>query len=184
MQRLSILTAFLNEAGNLPLFRQRVEAVLGALGIDYEVVLIDDHSQDGSADIARAWAREDPHVQYLRLSRNCGSHAAYSAGLARCTGHCAVLLAADLQDPPEAIPVLLERWRAGHDVVWAARSAREGESRTTRLLARLGLTVMELLVPAMLLVRVSVAETVWLPAVLRVTALVKVWVPLSAARKV
>jgi polyisoprenyl-phosphate glycosyltransferase len=136
MPRVSVLTAFLNEAGNLPLFRRGVEAVLASLETDYEVVLIDDHSQDGSADFARAWSREDPRVQYLRLSRNCGSHAAYSAGLSYCTGDCAVLLAADLQDPPEAIPALLERWQAGHDVVWAARSARKGESWATQLCSR------------------------------------------------
>jgi dolichol-phosphate mannosyltransferase len=74
-------------------------------------------------------------VQYLRLSRNCGSHAAFSAGLKHCTGDCAVLLAADLQDPPEAIPALLEQWKAGSDVVWAVRSARAGERWTTKLFA-------------------------------------------------
>jgi dolichol-phosphate mannosyltransferase len=133
----TVLTAFLNEAPNLPLFRERVTGALGRLGMDYEIVLIDDHSTDQGPAFAKEWAREDPNVQYIRLSRNCGSHAAYSAGLAKCRGDCAILLAADLQDPPEMIPDLLDRWKAGHEVVWATRSAREGESLATRLLARI-----------------------------------------------
>src|SRR5690242_3950657 len=101
MQRLSIITAFLNEEGNLPQFRQRVLTVLESLDISWEVILVDDHSEDESARIAKDWAHADPRVSYLRLSRTCGSHAAYSAGMARATGEGAVLLAADLQDPPE-----------------------------------------------------------------------------------
>ncbi len=137
MPRISIITAFLNEEANLPLFRQRVLQVLRQLDVDYEIVLVDDHSTDGSAAIARQWRREDPHVHYVRLSRNCGSHAAFSAGLSKCAGDCAILLAADLQDPPEVIPALMAEWQAGFEVVWAARSAREGESWTTRLSSRL-----------------------------------------------
>jgi dolichol-phosphate mannosyltransferase len=132
--RISIITAFFNEEANLPTFRERVRAVMTQLPAEeYEVVLVDDHSSDGSQAIAHQWLSDDPRVRYLRLSRNCGSHAAYTAGLARCTGDCAVLLAADLQDPPEAIPILLGKWREGNDVVWASRSKREGESWLTRL---------------------------------------------------
>jgi len=135
MTKISVLTAFLNEDTNLPRFRERVSATLAQLGVDYELVLVDDHSDDGSAAFAKEWAREDPRITYIRLSRNCGSHAAFSAGLAKCTGDCAVLLAADLQDPPESIPQLMESWKAGNDVVWAARAARDGESLTTRVFA-------------------------------------------------
>ncbi len=131
----SIVTAFYNEADNLPLFRQRVTSALAALEVRGEIVLVDDHSSDGSDGIAREWARQDPRVRYVRLSRNSGSHAAFTAGLAHCTGDCAVLLAADLQDPPETIEQLLREWRAGSDVVWAVRLAREGERLTTKALA-------------------------------------------------
>jgi polyisoprenyl-phosphate glycosyltransferase len=132
---LSIVTAFLNEAQNLPLFRQRVNSLFNSLRVRGEIVLVDDHSSDSSPDFAQQWAREDSRVKYIRLSRNSGSHAAFSAGLAHCTGDCAVLLAADLQDPPETVPQLYERWQNGSDVVWAVRLAREGETRTTRFLA-------------------------------------------------
>jgi polyisoprenyl-phosphate glycosyltransferase len=150
MTRLSVLTAFFNEAPNLPRLRERLEAVLDQLPIESEIVLIDDHSTDNGPEIAREWVKTGRRTSYLRLSRNCGSHAAFSAGLARCRGSCAVLLAADLQDPPETIPELLARWREGYHVVWAVRDGRAGESWSTRffagvyyrLMRRLGLSEM------------------------------------------
>lgn len=137
MKRISILTAFLNEESNLPVLRERVTAVLATLPYDYEIVLVDDHSTDGSGRVAKAWVADDPRARYLRLSRNFGSHAAIAAGLAVCTGDCAIFLAADLQDPPETIRQLVDQWQAGHDVVWAVRSERLGESWSTKLFARL-----------------------------------------------
>jgi dolichol-phosphate mannosyltransferase len=133
MPTLSVITAFLNEEANLPEFRRRVCEVLDEGRIDAEIVLVDDHSTDGSASIAKQWLAEDPRVKYVRLSRNCGSHAALTAGLAHSTGESAVLLAADLQDPPETIPELMEKWREGYDVVWAVRAARKGVSWRTRM---------------------------------------------------
>jgi dolichol-phosphate mannosyltransferase len=127
----------LNEEENLPLFRQRVAEVVEKLQLDAEFVLVDDHSTDQSAALVKQWQSEDPRVAYIRLSRTSGSHAAYSAGLAHCTGDCAVLLAADLQDPPETIPRLLAKRQEGYDVVWAARQRREGESFFTMLFSRL-----------------------------------------------
>jgi dolichol-phosphate mannosyltransferase len=135
MPRISIITAFFNEAENLPVLRRRLEAVLVGLGVDYQIVLVDDHSGDDSPAYARRWADEDSSVCYLRLARNSGPHAAFSAGLAQARGDCAVLLSADLQDPPETIPQLLAQWKAGHDVVWACREERQGESRATKLFA-------------------------------------------------
>jgi dolichol-phosphate mannosyltransferase len=111
---------------------------------EYEIVLVDDHSMDQSPALARQWHAADAQVRYLRLARNSGSHAAFSAGLAACGGDCAVLLAADLQDPPELIPTLLDHWQQGHDVVWATRREREGESWSTRLFARLYYGLMRL----------------------------------------
>ncbi len=137
MTRISVITAFLNEEGNLPHFRERLGKVMGQLPLDAEFVLVDDHSTDRSAELVKRWQSEDPRVVYIRLSRSSGSHAAYSAGLAHCTGDCAVLLAADLQDPPEIIPPLLSKQQEGYDVVWAARQRREGESWFTMLFSRL-----------------------------------------------
>jgi dolichol-phosphate mannosyltransferase len=135
MAGLSLITAFYNEAESLPVFVDRAEQTLQSLGTTYEIVLVDDHSTDASTGFARQWASSRAHARYLRLARNCGSHAAYSAGLAHCTGDCAILLAADLQDPPELVSQLLHEWQEGHDVVWAARAGREGEAWHTKALA-------------------------------------------------
>ena len=142
MARLSIITAFYNEAMNLPRFRERIQLLAHVPDIEIEIILVDDHSVDASRQIALDWMHDDPRVSYVRLSRNCGSHAAFSAGMKHCTGDCAVLLAADLQDPPEVIPELLEKWRDGFDVVWAARSDREGERWSTKLFANVYYRIM------------------------------------------
>lgn len=130
---LSIITPFYNEGESLHHYREQVETLADSLNLDVEFVLVDDHSRDKSPEIARNWALTDPRFQYLRLSRNCGSHTAISEGLHHCKGDCAILLAADLQDPPEIVPQLLERWRMGNDVVWAVRDGREGITWSTKL---------------------------------------------------
>jgi dolichol-phosphate mannosyltransferase len=126
--RISVVIFFLNEDGNLPLLRQRLHSVFSQSGPDLQLILVDDHSTDNSAQIAVEWIRGATNGCYLRFSRNFGSHAAVAAGLQHCTGDCAVIMAADLQDPPEVIPQLVAQFEAGYDVVWACRSERLGES--------------------------------------------------------
>lgn len=118
--KLSIIAAFLNEAQNLPNLRERLLPAVGEVGCELEIVLLDDHSSDASQEIAKRWAHDDSRVTYVRLSRNCGSHVAISAGLARCVGDCAIVMAAELRDPPELIPQLVAKWRGGYDVLRAA----------------------------------------------------------------
>ncbi len=135
MPGISVITAFLNEEANLPLFRERLVAVLDRLDDSCEIVMVDDHSQDSSPELVKEWLAQDQRVRYVRLVRTSGSHAAYSAGLAKASGDTVVLLAADLQDPPELIPDLLAKWREGNHVVWASRAQRRGESWLTRRLS-------------------------------------------------
>jgi dolichol-phosphate mannosyltransferase len=135
---LSVVVAAYNEEGNLPLLYQRIVAVdWAALGMEVELIFVDDHSRDGTPRILAELAARDPRVKVLRFSRNFGSHKAFTAGLEHSGGAAAVILAADLQDPPETIPQLVEKWRAGAKVVWARRDEREGESLGTKLLSRL-----------------------------------------------
>jgi dolichol-phosphate mannosyltransferase len=100
------------------------------------MIFVDDHSRDGTRRLLWKLAAQDPRVKVLRLSKNFGSHKAFTAGLEHCTGDAAVILAADLQDPPETIPQLVEKWRAGSKVVWAVRGVREGVSLADKLFAR------------------------------------------------
>jgi dolichol-phosphate mannosyltransferase len=135
----SILIPLFNEALNLPLLVERLEAVmrpLGESGYRFEVLFIDDHSTDETPRLVKKLVAQKDWAALVRLSRNCGSYSAIAAGLKYCTGGCAIPMAADLQDPPEVIPELLAQWRRGHDVVWAVRAERQGESWSTKLLAR------------------------------------------------
>lgn len=141
--RVSIVLPVFNEAGNLPEMRSRLAAVFAGLsGHDLEVILVDDHSSDETPRICRAWAAEQAGVQYVRFARNFGSHAACLAGLERATGDVVLLMAADLQDPPEEIPNLLAQWNGGAQVVWAVRTARPGEPLAGKLGARIYYAVM------------------------------------------
>src|SRR5438128_847233 len=103
----SVVTPVYNEQENLPELAERVFAVADQLaeqGLEVELLLVDDCSRDRTAEIAQSLVAGNHRVQYLRFARNCGSHAALSAGLAACHGDCAMLMAADLQDPPELLP--------------------------------------------------------------------------------
>lgn len=146
MPELSIVVPAYNESSNLPLLYERLCEVLAAEGIDWEWIVVDDHSADETFTVVEALARRDPRVRGLRLARNHGSHLAIACGLRQARGACAVVLAADLQDPPETIPALLREWRTGAQVVWAVRAGREGEKASTLLFARLFYFLMRRLV--------------------------------------
>jgi dolichol-phosphate mannosyltransferase len=137
LQKLSLVIAAYNEEMNLPALHARINAIdWPAQGVEIEIVVVDDHSRDRTPEMIRQMAERDPRVKWLRFSRNFGSHKAFVAGLDHATGDAAVILAADLQDPPETVPALLEKWRSGARVVWAVRAAREGESASTKFFAR------------------------------------------------
>ena len=135
--RLSIVTPAFNEAGNLDAVYQRVSQVMAADAIDWEWIVVDDHSRDDTFAVITRLAAHDPRVAGLRLARNSGSHTAIACALRHATGDAAVLLAADLQDPPEIVPALMDRWREGAQVVWGLRRLRPGETRHTVGFARL-----------------------------------------------
>ena len=117
-KKLSIVVAAYNEEGNLPLLYERLRTLdWPSLGLEPEFVFVDDHSTDRTPEILSTFAAGDKRVRVLRFSKNFGSHKAFTAGLEHCTGDAAVILAADLQDPPETIPQLVGKWRAGARVV-------------------------------------------------------------------
>jgi dolichol-phosphate mannosyltransferase len=134
---LSIIVPAYNEAQNLPVLYSRLCQTLQSLNLQWELIVVDDHSSDETFSVISTIAGRDPHVKAIRLSRNYGSHTALTCGLNHAKGNCAVVLAADLQDPPEIIPKLMDNWRKGTQVVWAARNHREGEKVSTLALARL-----------------------------------------------
>jgi glycosyltransferase involved in cell wall biosynthesis len=128
---LSCIVPCKNEAKNLELLLPRLQELLPTLGLNWEVLLIDDGSTDGTAGIGAAWARR-PGFRLLQLSRNFGKEAAITAGLEAAHGGVVAILDADLQHPPELIADMLARWRDGADVVYAVREDRSDESFVKR----------------------------------------------------
>lgn len=132
---LSIVIPVYNEGQSIPLLLDRLDHLIAACDAHCEVLFVDDHSTDHSGSLLRKACAENTNLNYLRLSRNSGSHTAILAGLDYAKGDCAVFLAADLQDPPELIPQLIEKWKNGYHVVWAVRERREGIPLRERILA-------------------------------------------------
>lgn len=123
---LTLVTPAYNEALNLRAMHARIREAMDAVGEPWEWVIVDDHSADGTFAVVGELAAADPRVRGLRLARNEGSHIAITAGLQHARGDAAVVMAADLQDPPETIAAMLGAWRSGAQVVWATRRQRPG----------------------------------------------------------
>jgi glycosyltransferase involved in cell wall biosynthesis len=131
---LSVVAPMYEEEATVQPFLARVRAALE--GVPFEVVLVDDGSKDGTAAAMAAAAAADPRVKVVALSRNFGHQPALTAGLEHARGDAVVMLDGDLQDPPELIPTMLERWREGVDVVYAVREQRLGETVFKKTTAR------------------------------------------------
>lgn len=130
---ISLVIPVFNEMEVLPLLFERLRKVMHGLKLDYEMVMVDDGSKDSSADFLIRQAQQDACVRAVILSRNFGKEAALSAGLEQAQGEVIIVLDADLQNPPELIPDMLEKWRAGADIVAMKRRDRSGESWLKKL---------------------------------------------------
>jgi len=125
---LSIVVPLFNEEAVLAEFHRRLTAVLDTIAGQHEIIYVDDGSDDRSLAILDHIRQTDSRVAVLELSRNFGKEIALTAGLDHACGDAVIVIDADLQDPPESIPIFLEQWRNGYDVVYGTRTAREGES--------------------------------------------------------
>ena len=124
MPRISIIIPCFNEEAVLPRLFDRMSASASSWGADYELICVDDGSHDHTWELLKAQHQEDPRWRCLSLARNFGHQAAVSAGLHYSAGDAAVIIDADLQDPPEEIAHLLAKWREGFEVVFATRKTR------------------------------------------------------------
>jgi dolichol-phosphate mannosyltransferase len=125
---ISIVIPVFNEEEVLPELYRRTRQAMEEVDEPWELILVDDGSQDRSAEIIAQLNNEDPRVKGLSFSRNFGFQEAVTAGLAHAAGDAVVLSDADLQDPPEVIPQMIDRWREGNEVVFGVRANREGET--------------------------------------------------------
>lgn len=124
----SIVAPIYNEAESLPELHRRVTEVMKSSGKEWELLLVDDGSTDGSTELIRELAKKDLHVRPVIFARNFGHQIAITAGWDYARGQAIVTIDADLQDPPEVILELAKKWREGYEVVYAVRTEREGES--------------------------------------------------------
>ncbi|PWR25022.1 glycosyltransferase family 2 protein [Zavarzinia aquatilis] len=132
---LSVVVPVRNEEDALPLFLASVLPVLRDLTPSFEIIFVDDGSTDGTARVIEAARATEPRLRLLSLSRNFGKEAALTAGLHFATGDAAIPMDVDLQDPPEVIPRLVEKWLAGCDIVYARRRSRPSDTMLKRVSA-------------------------------------------------
>jgi dolichol-phosphate mannosyltransferase len=130
----SVVAPMLNEEDTASVFCERVRLAMD--GLPWELIVVDDGSSDATPGILAALAASDPRVKVVTLSRNFGHQTAITAGLDHAAGDAVVMIDADLQDPPELIPQMIEHWRAGSEVVYTTRTNRAGESRFKLTTAR------------------------------------------------
>ncbi|GBL10309.1 putative glycosyltransferase [Microcystis aeruginosa Sj] len=135
MPKYSLIIPIYNEEETIPELYRRVSAVMDSLDDSVELILINDGSRDRSLNLMRELQERDARVCYISFARNFGHQAAVTAGLNFARGQVIVVLDADLQDPPELIPKMIESWQAGYHVVYAQRTKRKKESWFKRLTA-------------------------------------------------
>jgi glycosyltransferase involved in cell wall biosynthesis len=138
---LSVVVPCANEEEVLSETHRRLTSALAEIGLEFEILYVDDGSTDATMEQLRKIGRADPRARVLSLSRNFGHQVAITAGIEHAAGDAIVVIDADLQDPPEVIGEFVERWKAGHDVVYGVRTERAGETTfklwTARLFYRL-----------------------------------------------
>ena len=139
----SVVCPVYNEEQIIDEFYRRTTSAMKSISpaVDYHILFVNDGSTDASADMLNKLASEDPHVKVLHFSRNFGHQLAITAGIDHAPGDAVVIIDTDLQDPPEVIAGMVEKWREGWDVVYGQRTVRAGESAfklwTARMFYRL-----------------------------------------------
>lgn len=123
----SIVIPLYNEEGIIPVLVERLQEIMGQFDGPAEVVMVDDGSRDGTYELAKAAADKDPRFKLLQFSRNFGHQVAITAGMDASSGDAVIIMDADLQDPPQVILQMIEKWKEGYEVVYGLREHRQGE---------------------------------------------------------
>ena len=129
-----VIPVYYNEDNLIPLYEDIQKKIIQVIDYEYEIVMVNDGSKDNSYEVMQELSKKDKNIKIISLSRNFGSHAAILCGLSHCTGDCAVVKAADLQEPTELILDMVKSWKKGFktDIVYYTRLAREvGSSKWT-----------------------------------------------------
>lgn len=124
-----VIPVYYNEQNLQPLYEDIKKKIIDIIDYEYEIVMVNDGSKDKSYEVMQQLAETDKNIRIISLSRNFGSHAAVLCGLSHCTGDCAVVKGADLQEPTELILQMVDSWKKGNNVVLAVREGREESKR-------------------------------------------------------
>ena len=124
-KKLSAIIACYRDAPAIPIMYQRLTTVFHKIGVDYEIIFVNDRSPDNAAEVLAQLAAEDKKVVVINHTRNFGSQSAFTSGMNIATGDAVVLLDGDLQDPPELIESFFQKWQEGYDVVYGIRVKRD-----------------------------------------------------------
>jgi glycosyltransferase involved in cell wall biosynthesis len=141
----SIIIPMYNEEEVIEETYHRLKKVMDQTGESYELIFVNDGSRDRSASIIKELALSDGNIRLIDFSRNFGHQTAVTAGLDYANGQAIVIIDADLQDPPEVIPMMMEKWREGYDVVYGKRIKRQGETVFKKATAYLYYRVLDIL---------------------------------------
>lgn len=125
---LSVVCPLFNEEGAIPSLFDRLLPNLRKTGLDFEVICVNDGSQDGTLDRLLTYCERETSIHVVDLSRNFGKEAALTAGIEYATGDAIIVIDADLQDPPELISDMVRLWQAGAEVVVAKRKSRDSDA--------------------------------------------------------
>ena len=132
--KLSVVVPVYNEENGIEPFLERTEKVVDELGCDYEIIFSLDPSTDRTYEVIKENMKRNHHIKLITMSRRFRQAAATMAGVLNCTGDICVVIDVDLQDPPEVITELVEKWQEGYDVVYAQRIDRQGETRIRKFI--------------------------------------------------
>jgi len=139
---ISVVLSFRNEEEVLPELIRRLHNSLEPLKINYELIFVNDASTDNSLKILMEKAEDDKHIKIINMSRRFGAFPCILAGMKYSKGSAVIYMDADLQDPPEIIPQLIDKWQEGADVVYTTRIARNGESAIKKWVTKLGYRIL------------------------------------------
>ena len=144
MKKISIIIPTYNEEEALPHLMKRLNKLMDFMDkYKFEILFVNDGSKDKTIDLIKEYRKEDKRINYVDFARNFGKETAMIAGLDYATGDCAIFLDADLQDPPELIPDMVEYWEKGYDDVYAQRRTRRGETWLKKFTSRMYYRVLQ-----------------------------------------
>ena len=145
MELISVVFSFRNEAGNIPALIARTKQALDDSKVRSELIFVNDCSNDGSIEVLNGYTDKDRSIKIVNMARRSGVSPCVLAGFAHTSGEAVIYLDADLQDPPELIPQMIEEWRKGCDVVNTTRLVRHGETRIKMWITKIGYHILRVL---------------------------------------